>query len=311
MKHQHPTDEVLELAAGYALGTLDPEQAASFESHLAEGCGVCDREVRTFAAVAGHLGYAALAEAPRAEVRNRLLARIQVLPRGEAVQPGWTIVRSAEGEWQGAGIEGLFVKPLFLDAAGQMQTLLGRMAAGVRYPSHRHVGTEQLYVLEGEITVEGRVLRAGDFCGAISETVHDRSFSTGGCTILLEHSTQDEVLDGSKPRPPQEGIFIITSAERAWQPGPLEGVEIKRIFSDPARDAVTGLVRMRAGAKLPSRWYGTGEQLYILEGSANVMGHVLHAGDYCRAGAETSPEGTYTKGGCTLLLISSPAELLA
>ena len=311
MRHQQPTDEVLELAAGYALGTLDPEQAASFESHLAEGCGVCDREVRAFAAVAGHLGYAALAGSPRAEVRDRLLARIQVQPSAEAAQPGWTIVRSTEGEWQGAGLEGLFIKRLFLDEAGQRQILLGRMAAGVRYPSHRHVGTEQLYVLDGDITVEGRVLRTGDFCGAIGGTIHDSSFSTGGCTFLLEHSTQDEVLEGSRPGSPQEGIYIITSAERAWQPSPAEGVDIKRIFSDVARETVTGLVRVRPGTGGPGHLPVAGPQYYVLEGSAYLAGYVLQAGDYFRATAPTGPASLHTESGCTLLLISSPAELLA
>jgi len=309
VKHQRPTDKVLELAALYALGILDPEDAASFESHLAEGCGVCDSEVTAFAAVAGHLGYATLAEAPRAEVRNRLLARIQVQLGAEAAQSEWTVVGSTEGEWEAAGLEGLFIKQLFVDPVEQRQTILGRMTAGVHYPSHRHAGTEELYVLDGDLTVGGEALQAGDYCAATAGSIHTGVSTVGGCAFLLTASVRDEFVEMSGAAGTQTGAIIIRSTDGAWRDGPIEGVAIKRLFSEPARDTVTGLVRVRAGTRCPGHLPVAGEQYYFLKGSAHLAGHVLEAGDYCRATAPITPASLYTEGGCMFLMLSAPAEL--
>jgi anti-sigma-K factor RskA len=64
-----------ELAAGWALGALEADDAARFEAHLQTGCAVCERTLADYqsalVAVAGDLR-----EAPPARVRHAVLARV-------------------------------------------------------------------------------------------------------------------------------------------------------------------------------------------------------------------------------------------
>jgi anti-sigma factor RsiW len=50
--------EFEELAAGYVLGALEPDDEHDFQRHLG-GCATCEANVRELEAVAGELAYAA------------------------------------------------------------------------------------------------------------------------------------------------------------------------------------------------------------------------------------------------------------
>lgn len=322
MNPQQQGDAMVELAAGYTLGTLDPVQAAAFAAHLAEGCRACEQEVAAFTAVVGQLGYTVSVERPPPTLRSRLLARIRAeSPGGPEVgeppgaetfpaQPHWSIVRSTEGAWEAGAIEGMVVKSLYRDAAAQRYTALVRMAGGVRYPSHRHADTEELYLLAGDLTVEGQVLRAGDFCAAIAGTVHGEVSSEGGCTFLLSASERDAVVEESGAEAPQSGLRFVLAAEGGWRDGGAEGVTIRPLFSDPARRNLTALVRMQAGSSLQRHRHVTVEQSYMLEGDGHVAGQVLQAGDYYRLAAGSVHDVAYTEGGCIFLLLDSRVEVL-
>lgn len=86
------------------------------------------------------------------------------------------------------------MKVLFEDSRNDMSTILLRMGAGSIYPPHRHKGVEEVYVLEGELQVEGMELAAGDFCLSQPESVHQSTCSKSGCLLLLKTSKHDEVL---------------------------------------------------------------------------------------------------------------------
>ena len=76
-----------ELAAPYALGALDPEERARFETHLAV-CAVCRAEVRSLKEVAVLLAESAPAATPPAALRERVLrVASRVRPIG-ARRPG-------------------------------------------------------------------------------------------------------------------------------------------------------------------------------------------------------------------------------
>jgi len=61
-----------ELAAPYALGSLDPEERAEFERHL-ETCASCRAEVQPFREVSGLLARGVAHATPPAELRARVL----------------------------------------------------------------------------------------------------------------------------------------------------------------------------------------------------------------------------------------------
>jgi anti-sigma-K factor RskA len=77
VRHEKPTEEIRELAALYALGSLTQHEARSFETHRNEGCSVCEDEFRKFERVLAGIGFS-VEETPVPDyVRDLLTARIE------------------------------------------------------------------------------------------------------------------------------------------------------------------------------------------------------------------------------------------
>ncbi len=86
----HDTYETL--ASGYALGTLDGEDLAQFQAHLAEGCAACTAALRETEATLALLACATPPVMPPAHVRQALVARIAATGRrraGPVPRPRW------------------------------------------------------------------------------------------------------------------------------------------------------------------------------------------------------------------------------
>lgn len=58
--------------------------------------------------------------------------------------------RWVEPEWKEPA-PGIFVKLLATDIDRGRVSMLVRLAPGTDYPSHRHAGLEELYLLDGEL----------------------------------------------------------------------------------------------------------------------------------------------------------------
>jgi anti-sigma-K factor RskA len=77
LKHERATEEIRELAALYALGSLTQHEARSFEIHIREGCSVCEEEFRKFSRTIAEIGFAS-EEVPAPDyIRDLLMARIE------------------------------------------------------------------------------------------------------------------------------------------------------------------------------------------------------------------------------------------
>jgi anti-sigma-K factor RskA len=89
LKHERATEELRELAALYALGSLTQQEARSFEVHLSEGCSICEFELRRFQHAAAGIGIAAAEIAAPDYIRDLLSARMQRESQSSApvVQP--------------------------------------------------------------------------------------------------------------------------------------------------------------------------------------------------------------------------------
>jgi anti-sigma-K factor RskA len=84
LRHEAATDEIQELAALYALGSLSQYEARSFEIHLHEGCSCCEAELKRFENIAAVIGLGAPEAAPPEYLRDLLAARIDRESRHEA-----------------------------------------------------------------------------------------------------------------------------------------------------------------------------------------------------------------------------------
>jgi anti-sigma factor ChrR (cupin superfamily) len=116
-------------------------------------------------------------------VRERVLAAVRT--------PTRYTVWGAAGEWSETGLPGIRAKVLAVDRPRSLATLLIRAEPGAVYPSHRHHGPEECYVLRGSVMIDGRVLRAGDFHHADEGSDHGEITTTEGAEVLVVGAIED------------------------------------------------------------------------------------------------------------------------
>jgi DNA-directed RNA polymerase specialized sigma24 family protein len=93
-------------------------------------------------------------------------------------------------DWAEAGA-GISYRLLSTDRAQAMVSMLVTLAPGAAYPAHRHVAGEELHLLAGELEIDGRRLRSGDYNRAEAGTSDVIVRSETGCTCVLITSFQD------------------------------------------------------------------------------------------------------------------------
>ncbi len=203
-KHGPRSNDVAECAALYALGCLAPSERSKYAAHL-ESCVECQAEVEAYTLALSRFALSGTSERPPADARQRFLAKMREtghqekdVPTSRAEillkRPGLLITRPVNAPWQPSAIPGLFTKTVFVDEERKYATALVRMDAGGRYPSHRHADVEEVYLLAGDLHIEGQTMRAGDYCRAEAESIHEESFTEQGCLFLLMSSQMDEIL---------------------------------------------------------------------------------------------------------------------
>jgi quercetin dioxygenase-like cupin family protein len=152
--------------------------------------------VLSLSQVAGLLGESVSAVPPE-RLRKRLLSRIGGSPRVPGIvmeQGGLLIARSAELAWQPLAT-GIYLKPLFEDRDSKYNTSLVRMDPGAHYPSHHHAAIEEMFLLSGDLHLEGQVMRAGDYCRADRGSIHGETFTDDGCLFLLMASPENQIAE--------------------------------------------------------------------------------------------------------------------
>ena len=111
------------------------------------------------------------------------------------------LVRSGDVAWQPLaepGVVGVSVKVLRIDPiAGRAPTILLRFEPGSTYPAHNHPGGEEIFVLEGDISLGKDHLKVGDYLYTAPNNVH-AVHSKGGCIVLVNVPQQVQVL--KRPR---------------------------------------------------------------------------------------------------------------
>jgi anti-sigma factor ChrR (cupin superfamily) len=191
----HTHDEAEQQAALYASGAMPDDERRSFEAHLQSGCGLCAAEVAAFADVAALLAEAAPPRSPRPELRAAVLKGLEQTAADPILEKnGLRFVYPERLDWQDLGSSGIQAKLLGADERRSYHSLLVRMAPGAVYPAHRHADVEDLYLLEGDLTVSGVLMRAGDYCRAEAGSVHSGISTRGGCVFLTLASARDELI---------------------------------------------------------------------------------------------------------------------
>ena len=80
---------------------------------------------------------------------------------------------------------GVFEKQLYSDEGRGTVTTMIKMMPGIKLPSHRHLGTEECLVIEGDFHVGGEEFGSGDYRCVMPGTIDERSFSINGTLLLI------------------------------------------------------------------------------------------------------------------------------
>jgi anti-sigma factor ChrR (cupin superfamily) len=177
----------LELAEVYAAGALDGEERARFEAHLAEGCPQCHARIRDAREALAEMSHSIEPVLPAPAIKERILKQI------DSEASGLVFIHADEGSW----IEpepGILAKILNLDMDRQCVTALVRLAPGARYAAHRHLGSEEVLVLEGSCYCGGRLLRKGDYHRAEAGSIHLDMRTDEGSLMLVTAPLQNDML---------------------------------------------------------------------------------------------------------------------
>jgi anti-sigma factor ChrR (cupin superfamily) len=110
-----------------------------------------------------------------------------------AREKSFTLITKAERTWQASGVPGVEICQLWLDGMNERHTTLIRMQGGTSLPAHLHGGTEECYVVQGDLHDRGNHLRAGDYVRFEAGTSHTVS-SNEGCILLIAASLHDQLV---------------------------------------------------------------------------------------------------------------------
>lgn len=193
---KRPNGELICLdVEAYALGALDLGEARAFARHLASGCARCAAALQEYGGVVEMLAHAPRPVAVPARVAGEILARID--GAAEAVSEGQRFIRRDEGDWAESGFDGVEIRVLSEDRELGRRTFMVRLQDGAAVPRHRHAGIEEIFVLEGHLSLSGVEMGSGDYCRAEGGTIHDVAVTRGGCVFLVHGSSGDRVLSDS------------------------------------------------------------------------------------------------------------------
>jgi anti-sigma factor ChrR (cupin superfamily) len=88
---------------------------------------------------------------------------------------------------------GVFWKTLWQDGDGEHKAILMRYDPGATIPRHRHVGDEQIWVLEGSVADDTGVCTAGNYARRPPGCVHSVKSESGALVLAVTSGPTEAV----------------------------------------------------------------------------------------------------------------------
>jgi anti-sigma factor ChrR (cupin superfamily) len=162
------TDPHLDAVGAYALGALDPEERAAFEAHAAQ-CGACKAEVGAQQRVVSALPHVLDNVVPDAKLRQQLfdLSLAPTLP-----------IDLGAYAWQEV-VPGIRIHVLREEPERGVRACLVWATPGARHPRHRHLGDENILVLQGSLLDDRGSYGPGQVCHSRTDSIHAEQIGPG------------------------------------------------------------------------------------------------------------------------------------
>jgi ChrR Cupin-like domain len=173
-----------ELVSLYVLQALSPIDRREAEATIA-ACAECREELESLKPTVDAFVFwpTDVLRPNGAALWERLADRIGI--RANSPAP---VLAASDWEETGTGIS---YKILANDTQNHRVSMLVRLAPGAAYPPHTHAGVEELYLLDGELFIDGRKLYPGDYNRAEMGTGDQHVWSETGCTCVLLTASDD------------------------------------------------------------------------------------------------------------------------
>ena len=184
-------DELEALVLADSVGALDPDERVELQARLDALTPEQRSEVARLYDAATAVALSVPPLEPPAHVRERVLAA--------ARKPSTYTVWAADAAWIDTGLPGIRARVLAVDKARSLVTLVIRAEPGAVYPSHKHHGPEECFVISGSVVIDGRVLRAGDFHHADEDSDHGEITTTEGAEVLIVGAIEDYLPAAAAP----------------------------------------------------------------------------------------------------------------
>ena len=179
-------ERLLELAMLHLDGRLDKAAEAELSAWLERSPR--ERHIRfdelVDVAAALVLAGAEDAEIPEDGLSN-LLAAVEAEEALPPVTPGFSYLREQDSPWVELPQKGLRIRTVSDHPDDAFTIVVLEMDPGAVYPRHHHKGVESGYILSGDLEMDGRMFRAGDFMRAAPGSDHPDFVSPSGCQALL------------------------------------------------------------------------------------------------------------------------------
>jgi hypothetical protein len=190
-----------ELAPLYALDLLNETERQWVEKQLLD-CPELQEELAQYetAVTAIPYGVELLPDNP-AVMKGKLFDRLNLELPTPAITPvtepistfvPFMATRSGELRWRAGRVPKVEVAILHLDRERRERIGVLRAEPGMEYPPHTHGGTEEIYMLSGDLVLEGVTYYAGDYIRSAPGSQHSPAYSHTGCMFFFRSSFDDE-----------------------------------------------------------------------------------------------------------------------
>jgi quercetin dioxygenase-like cupin family protein len=191
-------EELSELMALAALEAVDDE-ARQLADAYASTSEELEQELAELRGAVGAIPYGNALLPLSSHLKDRLFERITEETDRNATQLGnsqaFTEIRASERVWQPHPVPGITMSVLHVDTATRQISSLIRCEPGAQYPPHIHAGIEEIFMLEGDFTCDGKTYASGDYLLSACGSTHALASTQAGCLFLVRTSMDNRFVE--------------------------------------------------------------------------------------------------------------------